>query len=138
MNVDECLDRFGLAPTSEHLGELRALLDAQSARERQSQGHGDTELMKLCALQLFNAGRVEDILRIWRAKTSSMDADASLDIQLLAGAGLEQAKAYLSREGSEHARSALARLTACESSGDFDGFSVAGYGQAQAGYYGDD
>ena len=67
-----------------------------------------------------------------------MDADASLDIQLLAGAGLERTKAYLSSQGSEEARAAMARLTACESSGDFEGFSVAAYAQAQADYYSDE
>jgi hypothetical protein len=138
MTVDECLDRFGLRPDPEDLAELRALLEAQSVLERQAQGRGDTELMRLCAVQLFNAGQAEDILRIWRAKTSSMDADASLDIQLLAGAGLEEAKAYFSDLGSEEARAALARLTACESAGDFEGFSVAGYLRVQADYYADE
>lgn len=136
MTLDEWLGRFGLRPGPEDLGEIRAMLEAQSVLERQAQGRGDTELMRLCAVQLFHAGLTEDILRIWRAKTSSMDADASLDIQLLAGAGLERVKDFLSSQTSEDARAALARLLACESAGDFEGFSVAGYGQAQADYYG--
>ena len=32
------------------------MLQAQTTLERQSQGDGDTELMKLCCVQLFNAG----------------------------------------------------------------------------------
>ena len=41
------------------------------ARERQRQGDGDTKLMKLCCVQLFNAGLPADVLLIWQAKESS-------------------------------------------------------------------
>ncbi|MFJ7048809.1 hypothetical protein ACIQVC_36210 [Streptomyces sp. NPDC101112] len=39
--------------------------------------------MKPCCVQLFNAGSLDDVLLIWKAKSASMDADGSIDIQLL-------------------------------------------------------
>jgi len=59
----------------------------EAGKERRAQGDGDTELMKLCCVQLFNAGAVGDALAIWRAKTASWDAHCSIDVQLLCGAG---------------------------------------------------
>jgi len=87
MTEDEILHRCGLHPGAEHLDLIRGLLAAQTELERQSQGSGDTEVMKLCCVQLFNAGVMCDVLTIWRAKFSSWDAFCSIDIQLLCGRG---------------------------------------------------
>ncbi len=100
MNEDEILRRYGLHPVAEHLDQIRDLLTAQTELERQSQGYGDTEVMKLCCVQLFNAGVMSDVLTIWRAKSSSWDASCSIDVQLLCGGGLAETKAYLLTEGS--------------------------------------
>jgi len=71
VNEDECLQRFGLYPAGGDLGQVREILADQAARERESQGDGDTLLMKLCCVQLFNAGSPADVLLIWHAKESS-------------------------------------------------------------------
>ena len=80
MDEDESLHRYGLHPTGTDLDEVRDLLTAQTRLEKRAQGDGDTELMKLCCVQLFCAGVLDDVLLIWRAKTASMDADGSIDI----------------------------------------------------------
>ena len=129
MNEDMHLRRYGLRPPEQDLDEIRQILQAQMALERQ--GDGDTELMKLCCVQLFSAGVLDDVLRIWQAKESSWDAHCSIDVQLLCGAGLEQTKAYLAADGSEPAAAALHYLLACEAAGDFACFSI----EDQFGWY---
>ena len=131
MNEDDALARFGLHPTAEALVEVRALLEEQTSRERRSQGEGDTELMRLFCVQLFNAGRVEDSLLVWSAKTASMDANASIDLRLLCGAGLAETKEFLAQQSGSAAGKALDRIAAHEAIGEFDGFVV---GDATAEY----
>lgn len=122
MNVEEALDRYGLRPAPEVVPEIRQLLRQQTQKERACQGSGDTELMKLLCVQLFASGSAADTLLTWEAKRSSMDADASIDIQLLCGRGLQDAKDFLRRQASPLAREALARIEQCEAGGDFHGF----------------
>ncbi|SDM40931.1 hypothetical protein SAMN05421874_1791 [Nonomuraea maritima] len=105
--------------------------------ERRAQGEGDTELMKLCCVQLFNAGDLDDVLTIWDAKRSSWDADSSIDVQLLCGAGLEETKAYLTATNSPAALAVLDCLLLCERAGDFEGFSVESTSRWYAAYYSD-
>lgn len=111
------------------------MLETQAALELQSQGDGDTALMRLCCVQLFNAGNPRDVLMIWRAKESSFDAHCSIDVQLLCGAGLEETKAYLAADGSEHASAALDYLLRCEAAGDFADFSVESQSRRYSEYY---
>ncbi|GAA3442387.1 hypothetical protein [Planomonospora venezuelensis] len=138
MDEEELLHRYGLQPDGHALDEIRDLLTAQTARERREQGAGDTELMRLCCVQLFNAGALDDVLLIWQAKTASMDADCSIDIQLLCGAGLAETKTFLAGHPWEDAKAALGRLLMCEAAGDFDGFSAAEYSAICTNYYVDD
>ena len=138
LTEEECLRRFGTSPAHEQLEEIRAVLDAETQRERQAQGRGDTQIMRLCCFLLFRAGLLEDVPRIWRAKTSSMDADASIDLQLLCGAGLERTKKYLRELGSDEAEAASRRLLTNEVSGELDGFSVDVYAASQEAYYAGD
>ncbi|MFK0172866.1 hypothetical protein ACIQU5_29120 [Streptomyces sp. NPDC090306] len=135
--VDEerSLRRYGLHPATADLDEIRRLLLAQAGLERRAQGDGDTELMRLCCVQLFNAGNPEDVLRVWHAKTSGMDADCSIDVQLLCGPGLARTRAHLSSLDSPEAEAALRRLDRCEAAGDFRGFSVAAQSARYAAYY---
>jgi hypothetical protein len=135
MDEDESLNRYGLHPVGAHLAEVRDLLTVQTRLEKRAQGDGDTELMKLCCVQLYNAGRLEDVLLIWQAKSASMDAACSIDIQLLCGSGLATTKAYLSSLRSPEAEAALRRLLLCESAGDFEDFSVEGHSGFYATYY---
>lgn len=81
--------------------------------------------MKLCCVQLFNVGALDDALLIWGAKTASFDADCSIDVQLLCGRGLPETKAFLSSQDLSGAQAALRRLLDSEDRGDFDEFSVA-------------
>jgi hypothetical protein len=104
MDEDESLRRYGLRPSGRELDAVRALLEAEAAKERRAQGDGDTELMKLFCVQLFNAAEVGDALAIWRAKSASFDAHCSIDVRLLCGAGLAETKAFLSAQRSEQAR----------------------------------
>jgi hypothetical protein len=124
MDEDESLLRYGLRPGGRELAAVRALLEVEAGKERRAQGDGDTELMKLCCVQPFNAGAVGDALAIWRAKTASWDAHCSIDVQLLCGAGLAETKAFLSAQRSEEARAALQWLLHSEAAGDFQDFSV--------------
>src|SRR5262245_23335133 len=136
MTEDELLAAFGLQPRAEDLPAIREVQAAETARESAAQGEGDTELMKLCCVQLFNSGELTDTMLIWRGKAASFDAASSIDIQLLCGSGLDEAKAYLSEEGTADAQAALLRLTECEAAGDFDNFSVEDYASWWRRYYG--
>jgi len=124
MTVDEILQRFGLHPTAEQLDHVRDLLAVETRLEREGQGSGDTEVMHLYCVQLFNAGVMSDVLVIWRAKSSSWDASCSIDVWLLCGRGLAETKAYLSMEGSDEAARALDHICQCEAAGDFADFSA--------------
>lgn len=135
MDEDESLRRYGLHPADTDLDEVRELLAERTRLERRAQGDGDTEVMRLCCVQLFNAGALDDVLLIWGAKTASMDAAFAIDIQFLCGSGLARTKAYLLSQPSPQARAALQRLLDCEQAGDFEGFSVEGYTARQAAYY---
>ena len=135
MNEDDSLRRYGLHPVGSDLDQVRELLAAQAAYERQRQGDGDTQLMKLCCVQLFNAGLVTDVLLIWQAKESSWDAHCSIDVQLLCGAGLAPTMAYLTEEGSPAAAAAPGYLRECEASSDFADFSVENQSQWYSRYY---
>lgn len=131
LDEDELLERLGLAPAACELDAVRALLADQTARERRCQGDGDTDVMRLCCVQLFSAGELRDVLPIWAAKTASFDAAGAVDVQLLCGAGLEATKRFLRGQPSREAEAALSHVLQCERSGDFAGFSP---GQQMEGY----
>jgi hypothetical protein len=137
MTEDEHLAVFGLRPRPEDLPAIRSLLAAETVRESTAQGDGDTLLMKLCCVQLFNSGQIADVSLIWRAKMASFDTACSIDVQLLCGAGLELTKAYLSEQDSADAQAALVYLRECEEAGDFGDFSVQEYAHWWSRYYGD-
>lgn len=135
MDEQLSLDRFGLRPKTKHLPEIRSLLRGRAAREQRQQGSGDTELMRLCSVQLFHSGNREDILHIWRAKTSSWDANSSIEIQLLCGRGLQETVRFLAEHDDPGAAEALQRIRECEEAGAFDDFTVLGYRQLMRDYY---
>lgn len=121
MDEDESVRRYGLQPSAADLDDIRGILRVQTRLDQDDQ---DTELMKLCCVQLFNAGKLDDVLTIWHAKESSWDAHCSIDVQLLCGAGLDATRKHLMIEGSEDAAAALCYLLDCQAAGDFDTFSV--------------
>jgi hypothetical protein len=63
--------------------------------------------MKLCCVQLFNAGVLDHVPRIWQAKESSWEAPCSIDVHCCAVPAFEQTKAYLAADGSEPAAAML-------------------------------
>ena len=135
MDESAALAKFGLMPDAAQCAEVRALLEAETANEREAQGRGDTELMRVCCVQLFNLGAVDDILRIWAAKSASMDANGAIDMQLLCGAGLERTKAHLRGREDAAARAALARICDVEDAGDFAEFTPALWSGVCCDYY---
>ncbi|WP_042365924.1 hypothetical protein [Streptacidiphilus neutrinimicus] len=135
MDEEEGLRRYGLRPALADLGEIRALLSAHTERERRTQGEGDTELMKLCCVQLFNSGDIDDALLVWSAKEASYDAACSVDIELMLGRGLDATKAYLSALPMTAAVAALDRLCELETDGQFEGFSADEYSAFYDSYY---
>lgn len=96
-------------------------LDEQVALEADE--NGDHFLMRLLCVQLFSLGRVEDSLRVWRAKSCNFDTHGAIDVQLVCGAGLETTRAYLRQAGEDDAAEALQFLARCEAAGDFKDFS---------------
>lgn len=135
MTEEILLKRFGVTPERDELDQIRAILQDETVRERKSRGDGDTEVMKLCCVQLFSAACLDDILRIWFAKSASFDAAASIDVQLLCGPGLDETKAFLSSHDSPEATMALLRILECEDAGDFEGFSPSEWLQNYKSYY---
>ncbi|MFI1444289.1 hypothetical protein [Streptomyces fructofermentans] len=137
MDDEEALRRYGLHPAAADLDEIRELLRRETASERRAQGDGDTELMKLFCVQLFNCGDLEDALLVWDAKSAGFDAACSIDIQLLLGRGLEAVKAHLSTRPAPSAAAALHRLRELERDGEFEDFSVREHSAFYDSYYGD-
>jgi hypothetical protein len=135
MTEDELLQRYGLHPTGPDLDQVREILRGEVARERHRLGDGDTELMKLCCVQLFHHRSLADVLLIWQAKESGWDPHHSIDVQLLCGAGLDATKAFLADDSGGEARKALDYLIECETAGDFDGFTVADQSAWHHRYY---
>jgi len=140
VTVDEQthLERYGLRPGPQELAEIRRILEAHTALEANSQGTGNTLLMHLCCVQLFNQGCLEDVLLIWRAKQASMDAAVSIDVQLLCGQGIEQTKAYLASLPGAEANAILRRIEAgeCGPFPDFEAFTPEARAAEYARYYG--
>jgi hypothetical protein len=124
MTDDELLERYGLHPTGPALEHVRELLLGE-ATESYRIGDGDNELMKLCCVQLFHHGSLDDVLLIWHAKESNWDAHCYIDVQLLCGAGVDATKAFLAADPGSEARKALAYLIECEGAGTFERFTVA-------------
>ena len=119
--VDAALARFGLPARPEDRDAIITALNEQMALEADEVG--DQFLMRLLCAQLFSLGRVEDSLRVWRAKSCNFDTHCGIDVQFVCGAGLEPTKAYLRAVGGDDASDALDYLAKCEAGGDFDGFS---------------
>ncbi len=135
MDDEESLRRYGLRPAAADLADIRALLGEHAERERRAQGEGDTELMKLCCVQLFNSGDIDDALLVWGAREAGFDAACSIEIELMLGHGLAATKAHLSAHSSSAAAAALDRLRELEADGQFEGFSAGEHSAFYDRYY---
>ena len=134
MTEDEALSRFGLAPTASDIPAVRDILTSQIiAAENEDD---DSELIKLCCIQLFSAGDPSDAILIWAAKRSSFDNGINIEVQLLCGAGVERTKEYLTGIGSQDAVDAVKYITSCEVSGDFEHFTTEQVLESYRDYYG--
>jgi hypothetical protein len=85
----------------------------------------EEDLALLCCVQLFARGLLEDVLRIWDAKSAGFDLGGLVDVQLLCGAGLQETMLFLASQPGPTAVAALDRICECESTGDFETFSPA-------------
>lgn len=135
MSEDEVIDAFGLPPAADAAAAIRARLARETDLEHAAQGRGDTLAMRALCAQLFMLGVVDDARLIWRAKSASMDAAFSIDVQLLCGAGLAETRAALSATGDPLAAGALRRIDECVEAGDFDEFSVDAFAAELIAYY---
>lgn len=74
MDTKDCLQQFGLVPRDEDLPMIREMLAQEADLERKGQGgEREEDLALLCSVQLFSRGHLEDVLRIWDAKSSGFD-----------------------------------------------------------------
>jgi hypothetical protein len=78
-------------------------------------------------VQLFARGLLEDVLRIWDAKSAGMDLGCSIDVQLLCGGGVEKTKLFLASQPGRAAMATLNAIREYESGGDFGSFSPANH-----------
>jgi hypothetical protein len=107
MTTEESLALYGLVPQESDLPQIRAILDREAEIERNHYSSDaekqkdprqrEDDLARLCCVQLFAWGDLQDVLRIWDTKQTSMDMACYLDVQFLCGAGLEETKAYRNR-----------------------------------------
>lgn len=121
MTVKESFARFGLGINPDSAVEIRQILMTES-KKLINQEPGDTQLMRLCAVQLFGLGLLDDVLLIYKAKNSNMDADISIETPLLCGPGLEPTKAFLRSTGGPEALGALELIEMTESSDGAEAF----------------
>jgi hypothetical protein len=137
MDVDQSIREFGLVPPDGALPRIRSLLAGEAELERAGRGGARTEdLALLCCVQLFSRGLFEDVLRIWDAKQSGFDLSCYLGVQLLCGAGLAETKAFLGRQTSSEAAEALAYISHCEGTRDFDDFTPTSHLDQWRQYFG--
>lgn len=118
MGLDDVFGRFGFSPSNEDIPEIRRILDFETENGLDA----DTEVMRLCCVYLFSNRSRDDVLRIWRAKRPSMDADGAVDVDLMLGPGLTETKAFLKTVDELEAPHALQWIEECEDAGDLSGF----------------
>lgn len=135
MDEDFCLRRFGLRPSGSDIVRIREFLVKHSTLERESQGTGDTTLMKLLCFQLFNHGSVEDSRLIWNAKHSSWDSSCSIDLEFALGGGVSETLAFLKASSCENSMDAFHEISQFVSAGQIDSTALAEFAKAQFFYY---
>ena len=135
MTTQESIESHGLVPTEDALPKIRQML-AHEVELEASGKEREEDLTLLCCVQLFGRGLLEDVLRIWAAKSASFDLSCVVDVQLLCGPGLERTKQFLTSQSGSEAAAALLRITQCEASGDFEEFSPASHLQYYRDYFG--
>lgn len=118
--IDKHIEKYGIVPKTESLELIRKLLKEETAKEAYSQGEGNTELMKVCCIQLFSQKNDEDIFLIWQAKQASFDAACSIDIQLMCPNGFHHTIDFLSQKGDGLSLKIQEKLKEYDEYGDFE------------------
>ena len=129
MDFVERLLSYGIPPRLDALEVIRGVLHSEIANGLAG-GLPEIDVATLCSYQLFANGDPEDILLIWKAKSSGFDLGCMIDVHLLCGIGLEETKHYLSKIGTEDAKAARFYIEDCEKAGDFTNWTV----ETQLGY----
>jgi hypothetical protein len=79
-----------------------------------------SENLYWCGLLLYRAGRVDDVLPMWRAKNINFDSLCGFDGQFLVGAGVDSTIAFLKEIDTDEARACLEYINECKACGDLD------------------
>ena len=137
MSEDDVLARFGFPPEAQFIDQIRLMLRSETEKERASQGSADTEALRALCAQLFMLGKPSDTLLIWQAKSSSMDASASIEAPLMCGAGAQTTLEALEKIGTEDAVNALRYLKSWFDSDDAIDFCPSAYRSWLTDYYAD-
>jgi hypothetical protein len=106
---------YGLRVAAGDLPAVRDLLIRETRHEADTYAGvgrvpGNTELMRICAAQLWHGGAPEDALLVHRARRTSMDATGAVDRYLMLGAGVARTRAFLTALGTDEAREILAEV----------------------------
>lgn len=128
-DAEEHLAAYGLRVGADQVPTIREVLARETRHEADTYAGlgtvpGNTALMRICAVQLWHAGAVEDALLIHRARRTSMDATGALDGELMLGAGVARTRAYLATLGTEEAREVLNQIAWVEESYDAERYAA--------------
>ncbi|WCN79517.1 hypothetical protein [Micromonospora sp. LH3U1] len=122
-DAEEHLAAYGLRVGADQVPTVREVLVRETQREADTYAGmgtvpGNTQLMRICAVQLWHAGTVEDALLVHRARGTSMDATGAVDAELMLGAGVVRTKEYLAALCTDEARELLNEIAWVEESYD--------------------
>ncbi|WP_433261561.1 hypothetical protein ACQPWR_20375 [Micromonospora vinacea] len=122
-DAEEHLAAYGLRVSDDQVPIIRNILVRETRHEADTYAGlgtvpGNTQLMRICAIQLWHAGAVEDVLLVHRARGTSMDATGSVDVELMLGAGVARTKEYLAALDTEEAHGILDEIAWVEESYD--------------------
>ncbi|MBM0229699.1 MULTISPECIES: hypothetical protein [Micromonospora] len=122
-DADQHLAAYGLRVAAGQVPIVRDVLMRETQREAETYAGtgtvpGNTQLMRICAVQLWHVGAVEDALVVHRARGTSMDATGAIDAELMLGAGVAKTKDYLATVCTEEAREILEVIAWVEESYD--------------------
>ncbi len=124
ISEDTLLDELGVPGDDVDPERVHVLLNVH--------GRIGSDVARLLCSHLFALGRVRDSKTIAMAKGWSVDHSASIEIQLLAGAGVEQTVKWLKHHDFE----THIRMQHCIAAGDFAGFTPEGWLRQLREYYG--
>lgn len=122
-DAEDHLAAYGLRVRDDQVPIIRNILVRETRHEADTYVGlgtvpGNTQLMRICAIQLWHAGAVEDVLLVHRARGTSMDATGAVDVELMLGAGVATTKEYLAALGTEEAQGILDEIAWVEESYD--------------------